>query len=120
MIDCVLDIERNTMDNKYFRHVVCTKEHQQLVLMSLKPNEEIGGEIHEDSDQFIRIEKGIGILELNGNMYSIRDGIAFIVPRGSFHNVINTSDNEYMKLYTIYSPPHHKPNKIDIEKPQDE
>ena len=75
--------------------------------MALKPNEEIGMEVHEDNDQFFRFEKGIGKVFIDGNEYQVSDGFAVIVPAGAEHNVINTSDSENLSLYTIYSPAHH-------------
>ena len=96
------------MENENFRKVVYTSKHSQLVLMSLKPKEEIGMEAHNENDQFFRIEKGKGKCIIDGNEYDISDGSAIVVPVGSRHNVINTSETEDLKLYTIYSPAHHK------------
>jgi mannose-6-phosphate isomerase-like protein (cupin superfamily) len=76
--------------------------------MSLKPNEDIGEEIHDENDQFIRFEAGTGRVEIDGNNYNVEDGSAVVIPAGAKHNVINTSDEEELKIYTIYSPPHHK------------
>jgi mannose-6-phosphate isomerase-like protein (cupin superfamily) len=101
------NIEEETIKNKSFRKVLYTGEHSQLVLMSLKPKEEIGMEVHEDNDQFFRFEKGEGKVVIDGNHYSIKDGFAVVVPAGAMHNVINTG-KEDLKLYTIYSPAHHK------------
>jgi len=102
------NIEKETLKNKSFRKVLYTAKHCQLVLMSLKPNEEIGIEVHKDNDQFFRFESGSGKVIIDGNEYSVKDGSAIIVPSGAQHNVINTSDKDELKLYTIYSPPHHK------------
>jgi mannose-6-phosphate isomerase-like protein (cupin superfamily) len=102
------NIEKSTLENNNFRQVLYTGKHSQLVLMSLKPNEEIGLEVHLDNDQFFRIEKGQGKCIIDGNEYEIRDGVAIVVPAGAEHNVINTSSREDLKLYTIYSPAHHK------------
>src|SRR5687768_15014458 len=102
------NIEKATLENNNFRKVLYTGEHSQLVLMSLKPGEEIGEETHDENDQFFRIEGGTGKCMIDGNEYRIKDGDAVIVPAGAKHNVINTNDNEDLKLYTIYSPPHHK------------
>ncbi len=85
-----------------------TAEHSQLVLMSLKPKEEIGMEVHKKNDQFFRCEKGQGKCVIDGHEYKITDGSGFIVPAGARHNVVNTSKTADLKLYTIYSPPHHK------------
>lgn len=102
------DIEKDTLENNNFRKVLYTGKHSQLVLMSLKPNEEIGMEVHEENDQFFRIEKGQGKCIIDGNEYEIKDGSAIVVPAGAQHNVINTSSSQDLKLYTIYSPAHHK------------
>lgn len=101
-------IEKDTVENNNFRKVLYTGAHCQLVLMSLKPGEDIGMEIHQDNDQFFRFEKGEGKCIINGNEYEVKDGSAIIVPAGAEHNVINTSEAEDLKLYTIYSPAHHK------------
>jgi mannose-6-phosphate isomerase-like protein (cupin superfamily) len=103
-----INIEEETVENNNFRRVLYTSKHSQLVLMSLKPGEEIGMEVHEDNDQFFRFEEGQGKCIIDGNEYELKDGVAVVVPAGSQHNVINTSDTENLKLYTIYSPAHHK------------
>lgn len=102
------NIEKDTLENENFRKVLYTARHSQLVLMSLAPNEEIGMEVHEDNDQFFRFEKGQGKVIIDGNEYEVKDGFAVIVPAGSQHNVINVSATDNLKLYTIYSPAHHK------------
>ena len=102
------NIEKDTLENDNFRKVLYTSKHSQLVLMSLKPKEEIGMEVHQDNDQFFRIEKGEGKCIIDGNEYEIRDGSAIVVPAGAEHNVINVSEADDLKLYTIYSPAHHK------------
>jgi len=102
------NIEKDTLENENFRKALYTGKHSQLVLMSLKPNKEIGMEIHADSDQFFRFEKGQGKCVIDGNEYSVGDGVAIVVPAGSEHNIINTSSTDELKLYTIYSPAHHK------------
>ncbi len=101
-------IEESTLGNTQFRNVLYTGHHMQLVLMSLLPLEEIGLEVHEDNDQFFRFEKGNGKVIVNETEYSVGDGDAVIVPAGARHNIINTSETELLKLYTIYTPPHHK------------
>lgn len=101
------NIEEETVNNDSFRKVLYTASNLQLVLMSLKPGEEIGEEVHEDIDQFFRIDGGNGICIINGNEYELTNGSAIIVPKGSKHNIINNG-NEPLKLYTIYSPPNHK------------
>lgn len=102
------NIEALTLQNENFRKVLYTAEHCQLVLMSLKPGEEIGSEVHENGDQFFRFEKGEGKVIINETEYIVGDGDSVIVPAGATHNVINTSISEALKLYTIYAPPHHK------------
>lgn len=102
------NIEKETLNNQDFRRVLYTGHHSQLVLMSLKPLEEIGMEVHADNDQFFRLEKGEGKCVIDGSEYDIHDGSAFVVPAGARHNVLNTSATDDLKLYTIYCPPHHK------------
>lgn len=102
------NIEKETLENNNFRKVIYTAKHSQLVLMSLLPKEEIGMEVHEENDQFFRFEKGKGKGIVNGNEYLVSDGSSITVPAGAKHNIINTSESENLKLYTIYSPPHHK------------
>jgi len=103
----VEDIEELTEDNKDFRRVLYTGKHLQLVLMALQPGEEIGEEVHEDHDQFFRVEKGKGEVWIDGVRTKIKSDDAIIVPAGAKHNVINTGDKS-LKLYTIYGPPDHK------------
>jgi mannose-6-phosphate isomerase-like protein (cupin superfamily) len=112
MTGYLVNIELKTLGNENFRQVLYTAQHSQLVLMSLKPNEEIGVEVHEIVDQFIRIEKGTGRAILNGEEHELSDGSAIVIPAGTKHNIINTSSEEKMKLYTIYSPAHHKDKTI--------
>ena len=102
------NIEESTIQNTNFRKVLYSGKHSQLVLMALKPSEEIGMEVHEDNDQFFRFEKGQGKVIIDGNEYQVGDGFAVVVPAGAQHNVINTSATDELKLYTIYSPAHHK------------
>jgi len=102
------NIEQATLENINFRKVLYTSSHSQLVLMSLKPNEEIGLEVHPNNDQFFRFESGNGRVAINETTYEVSEGDAVIVPAGSEHNVINTSVEKELKLYTIYSPAHHK------------
>lgn len=102
------NIEKISKENNYFRQVVFTGQHQQLVVMSLLPNEEIGMEVHEITDQFFRIEKGEGKIIADGEETIIKEGDAVVITAGTQHNIINTSPTESLKLYTIYSPPHHK------------
>lgn len=107
----ITNIEKDSLENNNFRKVLYTAKYSQLVLMSLKPDEEIGEEVH-NLDQFIRIEKGKGKAVLNGQETEIEDGSAIVVPAGTAHNIINTSAEEELKLYTIYSPPNHKDGTI--------
>ncbi|WKZ13026.1 MAG: cupin domain-containing protein [Gammaproteobacteria bacterium] len=102
------NIENDTIENDNFRKVLYTGKHLQLVLMSLKPKEEIGLETHHENDQFFRFDAGNGRVEIDGNRYNVSDGDVVVVPAGAKHNVINTSSTEDLKLYTIYTPPHHK------------
>ena len=112
----VTNIEEKTLQNEHFREVLYTAAHSQLVVMSLLPSEEIGMETHNDVDQFIRIEKGTGQAILNGEMTDIKEGSAIVVPAGVIHNIINISPDQKMKLYTIYSPAHHKDGTIHATK----
>jgi len=114
------NIEKETLENENFRKVLYTSKHSQLVLMSLQPKEEIGMEVHTDNDQFFRIEKGQGKCIIDGNEYDIKDGTAVVVPAGAQHNVVNTSDSEKLKLYTIYSPAHHKDGIVRATKKEAE
>ncbi|MEK7855836.1 MAG: cupin domain-containing protein [Acidobacteriota bacterium] len=102
------NIEKDTLKNKNFRKVLYTSAYSQLVLMSLKPKEEIGSEVHEENDQFLRFEGGTGRVMIDDSKYTVKDGDAVVIPAGARHNVINTSATETLNLYTIYSPPHHK------------
>uniref|UniRef100_A0A7C4M232 Cupin domain-containing protein n=1 Tax=candidate division CPR3 bacterium TaxID=2268181 RepID=A0A7C4M232_UNCC3 len=110
------NIEKDTLENSNFRKVLYTGKNSQLVLMSLKPGEDIGMEIHPENDQFFRFEKGEGKAIIDGNEYSLADGSVIVVPAGAEHNIINTSDSEDLKLYTIYSPAHHKDGIIRATK----
>ncbi len=107
----VTDILKATMENENFRKVLYTAPSSQLVVMSLLPGEEIGAEVHE-LDQFIKIEKGEGKAVLNGTDYALKDDYAVVIPAGVNHNIINTSQNEPMKLYTVYSPAEHRDGVI--------
>ena len=114
------NIEKSTLANENFRQVLYTAKHSQLVLMSLKPNEEIGMEVHPNNDQFFRFEKGEGRCIIDGNEYEIGDGVAVVVPAGAEHNVINTSGDQALKLYTIYCPAHHQDGIIRSTKEEAE
>jgi len=114
------NIEKLTLENEDFRHVLYTGRYSQLVLMSLDPNEEIGLETHSDGDQFFRFEKGNGKVIIDDSEYNVADGDAIVVPAGAKHNVINTSMTEKLKLYTIYSPAHHKDGVVRSTKAEAE
>lgn len=114
------NIEKETLENSKFRKVLYTSKHSQLVLMSLKPGEEIGEEVHRENDQFFRIESGQGKCLIDGNEYKLEDGSAIVVPAGSKHNVINTSESTELKLYTIYSPSHHRDGVVHSTKQEAE
>ena len=101
------DIEKLTEENGDYRRVLYTGKHVQLVLMSLAPGEEIGEEVHENTDQFFRVEKGNGEVWIDGKRTKIKSDDAIVVPAGARHNVIN-SGHKPLKLYTLYSPPHHR------------
>ncbi|MGB9911297.1 MAG: cupin domain-containing protein [Microgenomates group bacterium] len=112
-------IEEATENNTDYRRVLYTGKYSQLVLMSLQPGEEIGEEIHPENDQFFRFEEGEGKVIIDGNEYFVHDGDAVVVPAGAKHNVINTG-NEPLKLYTIYSPPHHRYDVVRATKAEAE
>lgn len=114
------NIEEKTLQNEYFREVLYTSQHSQLVVMSLNPTEEIGTEMHAIVDQFIRIEQGNGKVVIEGEEHLISDGSAISIPAGTEHNIINTSPNKKLKLYTIYSPAHHKDQTIHKTKEEAE
>jgi mannose-6-phosphate isomerase-like protein (cupin superfamily) len=116
----ITNIEEKTVQNDFFREVLFTSQHNQLVIMSLRPNEEIGMEIHEVTDQFIRIEEGKGKAILDGEEHILSDGSAVVIPAGTQHNIINTSSEKKLKLYTIYSPAHHKDKTIHKTKEEAE
>lgn len=109
-------IELLTVENTHFRKVLYTGEQSQLVLMSLLPGEEIGLETHPDNDQFFRFEAGTGKVIINETEYTVHDGHAVIIPKGASHNVINTSATEALKMYTLYSPAHHKDGTLHATK----
>jgi mannose-6-phosphate isomerase-like protein (cupin superfamily) len=120
------NIEKDTLENKNFRKVINTSCNMQLVLMSLKPREEIGYEVHNTIDQFFRIEQGQGlaIVENKENKtkkkIKITDGSVLVIPKGTYHNIINTSKTKELKLYSIYSPPNHPKGRLDKNKPTED
>lgn len=113
-------IEQLTTENKNFRKVLYTAAHMQLVLMSLRPQEEIGEEVHPGNDQFFRFEQGKGKCIIDGNEYDVKDGDVIVVPAGARHNVINTDSVSELKMYTIYAPPHHKDGIVRATKKEAE
>lgn len=113
------NIEKLSLENENFRKVLYTAKNSQLVLMSLKPGEEIGEEIHQ-LDQFIRCESGQGKAILDGIEHEIFDGFAIVVPAGARHNIINTSQDKPLKLYTVYSPPNHRDGVLHATRKQAE
>ncbi len=115
-----INIENETLKNKDYRKVLYTSTNAQVVLMSLLPEEEIGFEVHEISDQFFRVESGEGKAVIGDEKFIISDGNAFVVPAGSRHNVYNTSKTEPLKLYTLYMPPHHKDGVVHRTKAEAE
>lgn len=115
-----INIEKATSENDNFRKVLYTSAHSQLVLMSLKPNEEIGKEVHPDNDQFFRIEAGQGKCIIDEYEYLLKEGDAIVIPAGAEHNVINTSKTDALKMYTIYSPAHHKDGIVRATKKEAE
>jgi mannose-6-phosphate isomerase-like protein (cupin superfamily) len=112
----VENIEKQTLENENFRKVIATNGYSQLVLMSLLPMEDIGMETHPAVDQFFRVEKGMGKAVLNGTEYEFSDGFAIVIPAGTEHNIINTSETDKLKLYTIYSPANHPDGTIHATK----
>lgn len=107
----VADIEDLTEKNSDFRRVLYTGKNLQLVLMAIQPGEEIGEEVHDDRDQFFRVEKGKGEVRIDGNRTSVASDDAIIVPAGARHNIVNTGD-EPLRLYTIYGPPEHRDGTV--------
>lgn len=111
------NIDEATTGNTYYRHVLATTPTMQLVVMSLAPNEDIGMEVHPYTTQFIRIENGIGLAKVGGKNYALAKDMAIIIPPATEHNIINTSHDIPLKLYTLYAPPNHARGHIDIIKP---
>lgn len=115
----IVNIEKLSLENENFREVLYTAKNSQLVIMSLKPNEDIGEEVHR-LDQFIRCEAGQGRAILDGVEHLISDGFVVVVPSGTKHNILNTSSDRPLKLYTLYSPPNHKDGVIHKTKEEAE
>ena len=120
MAGYVTNIEEDTLANEDFRRVLFTGPHTQLVLMTLRPGEDIGLETHAGHDQFIRIEAGEGFVQLDGERTAIEDGSAFVIPAGVEHNVVNTSGSDALRLYTLYSPPEHPDGTVHHTKAEAE
>jgi mannose-6-phosphate isomerase-like protein (cupin superfamily) len=119
MVEHVIDIERETLANEDYRRVLFTGRHLQLVLMTIRPHEEIGAETHDEHDQFIRVESGLGKVMLGGKEYPVKHGTAVVIPAGVEHNVVNTSSTEALSLYTLYSPPEHPDRTIHKTKAEE-
>ena len=116
MAGFVTNIENKSLENDSFREVLFTGPNSQLVVMSLKPGEDIGMETHDDVDQFIRVEAGEGKAVLNGKEHKLEDGSAVVIPAGVEHNIVNTSGTVPLKLYTVYSPAEHPHGTIHRNK----
>ncbi len=110
------NIENITKENTHYRQVLDTTDTMQLVVMSLKPLEEIGSEVHERATQFIRIESGKGRAIINDVPQELKQDDAIIIPPGTKHNIINVSNDQFLKLYTLYAPPEHDPNCVQKTK----
>lgn len=115
----VTNIDRETVKNRNFRKVLFTAKHHQLVVMSLKPGEDIGEETHR-VDQFIRVEQGQGVVVMGRKKSRIQADSAFVIPAGTKHNVINKSKNKDLKIYTVYSSPQHEDRAIHKTKEEAE
>ncbi|TAK31868.1 MAG: cupin domain-containing protein [Chloroflexota bacterium] len=116
MAGYVTNIEKRSLENGYFREVLFTGPHSQLVVMSIAPGEDIGMETHPQVDQFIRVESGKGKAILSGEEHDLEDGSAIVIPAGTEHNIVNASGSEPLKLYTIYSPPNHPDHTVHKNK----
>ena len=112
------NIERDTLKNNNYRKVIYTvPDKTQLVLMSLKPGEDIPMEVHPHIAQFFRVEKGKGIAIINDQKYRLKDGFSIIIPPNTKHYIKNTSPTDDLKMYTLYSPPNHPPDRINKRQP---
>lgn len=111
-----VNIEERSLENNYFREVLYTAPHSQLVVMTLQVGEDIGQETHDEHDQFIRVEAGQAEAILDGERHALSDGSALVIPAGTAHNVFNTSPDTPLRLYTIYSPPEHPDGTINRTK----
>ena len=115
----ITNIEKDSLENENFRKVLYTGKNSQLVLMAIEPKDDIGEEVHK-LDQFIRVEAGRGLAILDGVKHEISDGSAIVIPAGTMHNIINSSETEKLKLYSVYSPPEHKDGTIHRTKDEAE
>jgi mannose-6-phosphate isomerase-like protein (cupin superfamily) len=113
-------LEKDALENNNFRKVLYTASHSQLVLMCLKPKEEIGAEVHHDRDQFFRFESGHGKCMIDGVEYEVKNGDAIIIPAGAKHNIMNIHASQDLKMYTIYSPANHKDGIVRATKKEAE
>lgn len=113
------DIEDLTKANTHYRKVLFTGANLQLVVMSLEPGESIPLEVHDEHDQFIRVDAGRGCVVADGKEYALKDGVAVVIPAGVHHEVRNTSKKTTLKLYTLYSPPEHRPGLVHRRMPVD-
>jgi mannose-6-phosphate isomerase-like protein (cupin superfamily) len=121
MTGYVGSIEKISARNEYFRQVLFTGKHLQLVVMCLQPDEEIGNEVHPDVDQFFRIEDGHAKFVFNGKEeHNVGDGDVVVVPAGTYHNLINISATKTLKLYTVYTPPQHPDGTVHKTKAEAE
>jgi mannose-6-phosphate isomerase-like protein (cupin superfamily) len=111
-----INIENKSIGNPHFREVLFTAPHLQLVIITLQPGEEIGLETHVHGDQFFRVEAGTGEAILDGETLQISDGMVIIIPAGTEHNIVNTSTDQPLNMYTIYAPPQHKDGTIHTTK----
>lgn len=116
----VQNIQKLVIENEDFRHVVYTSKHSQLVLMTLQPGEEIGLEVHDENDQYFRFESGEGQVVIDEGEYAVAAGFVALVPAGSQHNIINTSQSDTLRLLTMYMPPHHKDGIVRASKQEAE
>ena len=114
------NIEEDVKKNEFFRKVIFTGHKSQLVLMTLKPNEEIGMEVHNENDQFFRFEEGNGKVIIGTEEFTVGPDDVVVIPSGENHNIVNTSNSEYLKMYTIYSPAHHPEGTIHKTKKEAE
>ncbi|MFH1711998.1 MAG: cupin domain-containing protein [Patescibacteria group bacterium] len=115
-----VELEQKTLDNENYREVLFTGPKCQLVLMAIMPGDDIGMEVHDDHDQFIRVEAGTGKAIMDGEEFDLKDGSAVVIPAGAEHNIVNTSETDKLKLYTIYSPPEHPEGTVQATKPEND